>query len=129
MKTPLARWLPATLWFAVIAVMIFFAGTNRLQWFFTWIERHPGTDKIGHFLLIGGMAGLLELALRGRVYGCLGVKWPIASTVVAIVFTAEEFTQLGNSFRHFDWSDLAANLAGIIFFGWLARRHLARRRT
>jgi polysaccharide biosynthesis protein VpsQ len=112
----LKRWLFAASWLAFVAFIIWLADTRRARWFFDWIERYPGSDKVGHFFLIGGMAFVLNLALRRRLGPFL-----LGSVLVAIVFTAEEFSQLWFTARHFDWGDLAADFAGIAFFEWLAR--------
>jgi len=104
-----------------VAAIIWLADTSRARWFFNWLESYPGTDKAGHFVLIGGMAFMLNLALRRRLGPFL-----LGSVLVAIVFTCEEFSQLHFSTRHFDWGDLAADFAGIAFFEWPARRILGK---
>ncbi|MEO8351841.1 MAG: VanZ family protein [Chthoniobacteraceae bacterium] len=91
-----------------------------------YARRDPGSDKLGHFLLIGGMAFFLNLALRARTFRWLGRRWLIGSVLVAVAFTLEELSQRFISSRSFDLVDLAADFAGILFFGWLARRFCAR---
>ena len=117
-------WLPAALWFAFIALIILLADTHHARTLFNWIESHSGSDKAGHFLLIGGMAFFANLALRGRTFPFLGHRWFLGGAIVAAIFTAEEFSQKFNRHRHFDCGDLAADFAGILFFGLLARRIL-----
>lgn len=117
-------WLPAALWLAFIALIIALADTHHARWLFTWIEHHTGSDKAGHFVLIGGMAFFANLALRGRTFPLFGWRWLVGSAAVALIFTAEEISQKFNRYRHFDYGDLAADFAGILVFGWLARRAL-----
>ena len=92
--------------------------------FFQWIERHPGSDKVGHFVLLGTLAFSLNLALRGKSLQCGPGRLLWGSLLVAVVITFEEFSQMWVSTRQFDWGDLAANYAGIACADWLVRRWL-----
>jgi multisubunit Na+/H+ antiporter MnhB subunit len=114
----------AALWFVAVVGIIMLADSGGAAWLFRWIERTPGGDKAGHFVLIGGMALLLNLALRARRMPALGRHWLIGSLVVVALFTAEEYSQKFNRRRHFDYGDLAADYAGIWCAGWLALRML-----
>ena len=116
------RWVVAVLWLAVVGLIIFCADRRLLQPFFGFITSHPGFDKIGHFCLIGGTCFLLNLALGLRTWPAFGRRWLIGSIVVAVAFTIEEFTQMWFPSRSFDLLDLAADYAGILVFGWLAKR-------
>jgi VanZ family protein len=111
------RWYFAGVWLAVIAFVIWLADTSRAKPLFEWIEHHPGSDKVGHFFLIGGMAFFANLALRGRNLA----RIQIGSLFVAAVFVAEEFTQKNIPSRTFDWRDLAADFVGIMVFDILSR--------
>ncbi len=121
------RWALAIGWLAFVAVIIFCADRRLLRPVFAFIAAHPGSDKIGHFILIGGTAFLLNLALGLREVRWLGRGWLLGSMVVGVVFTLEEISQLWFASRSFDLLDLAGDYAGILFFGWLARR-VSRRR-
>ena len=91
---------------------------------FAWIDRYPGIDKAGHFLLIGGLALALNWGLQGRRVRLGQLALQLGGVVIAAVTTVEEFSQLWISTRAFDWGDLAANYAGIACADWLARRGL-----
>lgn len=117
------RWILASLWLAFVGGIIWMADTHRGRTFMDWVERTPGGDKLGHFFLIGMMAFFLNVALRGRRLG----KVQVGSLIVAIVFVAEEFTQLRFPWRHFDVGDLAADFIGIAVADWLSRVFQARR--
>jgi len=123
-KTPRARlrWALALGWLAFVAVVIFCADRRLLRPAFSFVDAHPGSDKIGHFVLIGGTAFLLNLALGLREVRWLGRGWLLGSVLVGTVFTLEEISQLWLPARSFDLLDLAGDYAGILFFGWLARR-------
>jgi len=121
------RWALAIGWVVFIAVIIFCADRRLLQPVFGFIASHPGSDKAGHFLLIGSMAFLLNLALGVREVRCCERGWLLGSFIVGVVFTLEEISQLWLPTRTFDWGDLAGDFAGIFFFGWLAKRVAMRR--
>lgn len=112
----------ASLWFVAVVGIIVLADTGRAAGVFGWIEQTPGSDKLGHFVLIGGMALMLNLALRARCVPALGRQWLVGSIVVVALFTAEEYSQKFNRRRHFDYGDLAADYAGIWCAGWCALR-------
>ena len=117
------RWLFATLWLVSIVVIIWLADTQRAQPLFDWVKEHNGSDKLGHFLLIGGWRSL-------PVSRCVGARiggMQLGSVIVAIVFVAEEFAQLKIPSRTFDYGDLAADFAGICVFD-LFSRIVSRRR-
>lgn len=122
MKASRWRWAFAIAWLVFIALVIFCADRRLLTPVFTFIVGHPGSDKIGHFLLIGGMAFLLNLALGVREVRGFGRGWLLGSVLVAVVFTLEEFSQIWLPARTFDLLDLAGDYAGILCFGWLAKR-------
>ena len=112
----------AAVWFAFIVFVTYLADTGGAPWLFAWIERVPGSDKVGHFFLIGGLAFLANLALRGRRVPLFGRRLLLGSLAVLVVFTAEEYSQKFNRRRHFDYGDLAADYAGIFCVAWLATR-------
>lgn len=116
------RWA-AVGWLVFVGVVVFCADRRLLRPFFALITSHPGLDKAGHFLLIGGFAFFVNLALGLRQWrGFL-----LGSLLVAVACLAEEISQLWFPARTFDLLDLVADLAGILFFGWLARRVFCRR--
>jgi VanZ family protein len=66
------------------------------------------------------MAFFLNVALSARRAGPV----LLGSLLVLVIFTAEEISQLFIRGRHFDWSDLAADVLGIAVADWLARAAL-----
>ena len=114
-------------WLVFISGVIFVADRGLLRPIFAFISAHPGSDKVGHFILIGGMAFLLNLSLGVREVRWLGLGWLVGSVLVGTVFTLEEFSQIWIPSRTFDFLDLAGDYTGILFFGWLAKRVAMRR--
>jgi hypothetical protein len=121
----LTRWLFTGGWLLFVATIIYFADRHLARSFFSFVQQTPGADKAGHFLLIGGGAFFLNISLRVREVSAFGRKFLLGSIIVAVVFTIEEITQMRIPWRTFDYGDLAADYAGIFFFGWLARRVIA----
>jgi hypothetical protein len=115
------RWALTLGWLAFITGIIICADEGALKWVYAFVGTHPGTDKIGHFLLIGGMAFLLNIALGLREVRGLGMPWLVGSLIVGAVFTIEEISQIWIPSRSFDLLDLAGDFGGILFFGWLAK--------
>ena len=70
-------------------------------------------DKVGHLLLYGFTAWVLNHTLDRR--WTVAGKWPIVqgSAILGIVMTFEEISQYFIPYRHFEWADLLANYIGI----------------
>jgi VanZ family protein len=87
----------------------------------------PGLDKIMHFSLVGALAFFSVGWWADRP------PW-VVLVVLSIVAIVDETGQSFSAVRTFSLIDLAANLLGILVFGfaaaWLVRRRAARlRRT
>jgi hypothetical protein len=123
LKKPRTRlhWGLALGWLAFITFIIICADEGALKPVYSFIAAHPGSDKLGHFLLIGGMAFLLNIALGLREIRWLGIGWLLGSVIVGTIFTLEEISQIWIPTRSFDLLDLAGDFGGILFFGWLAK--------
>ena len=87
-------------------------------------------DKLAHFVLIGGFALLLNLALEARTYRWGRLSFLVGSVWITVAVLIEEASQLFLETRAFEFTDLGADLLGIVFFGQLARLwvYLQRRR-
>lgn len=120
------RWFLAGLYVAVIIAIIVIAdGTTTHRWL-NFVRVLPYGDKVAHFLLMGGLSFVINWALRCRRF-TLG-RWRVllGSTVVLLLVTAEEISQLFNRYRTFDLTDLACDFAGIFLGGYLATRYTQR---
>lgn len=80
----------------------------------------PWFDKLGHFLLMGGLAFVINAALGARRYRWLGFRWLVGSVWLMVFVALEEISQLWLPGRAFELQDLVADFAGIVFFGWIA---------
>ena len=101
--------------FVLVAVIILLADRGTLPGFIVALYAFPNGDKVGHFLLMGGLGMLVNLALPGRPVR----RHLIATLILALLVTAEEFSQNFFGTRNADWIDLLASLAGIAVLGWI----------
>jgi VanZ family protein len=84
------------------------------------VLRTPYLDKVLHFVLLGGASFFARKATNDRRGRAFGLAIPLAPLVVGILATTDEIVQAFVPTRTFDLLDMAANLAGVIVFGWLA---------
>lgn len=73
----------------------------------------PLGDKMGHFLLYGLLALLLNWALDFRRVNIRARSFLLGSVIVFSFAVVEEFTQLAFASRTFDLGDVMADVAGI----------------
>jgi hypothetical protein len=101
----------------VLLSIILLANAGVLHAPMSCINGIPLADAVIHFFLMGVMALLVNICLRGRRFrlGPLGIM--LGSVIVAVVVTAEEFSQLLMERRTFSWVDLGADYLGISALG------------
>ena len=105
----------AAAFFLFIAFIVVLADQGRLPGFVTVLVDFPNGDKVGHFLLMGGLSLLVNLAQPASS----GRRHILAILLVALLVALEEASQSWFGTRHPDLADLAASLAGILFLGGL----------
>ena len=86
----------------------------------------PAADKAGHFLLFGLLSYLLNVSLGARRLRLGRVRVLAGSLALAVAVTVEELSQIWIANRSFDLADLLADVAGVLAFGHLAARSVAR---
>ncbi|MEQ9307322.1 MAG: VanZ family protein, partial [Marinoscillum sp.] len=91
--------LPSILFFTFICLIIFMADTDHDSWILKIPKIIPYGDKLGHFLLYGIMAFLLNTTLNYRRIKVLKVSFLLGALIVLGFAIAEEFTQLAFSSR------------------------------
>lgn len=117
----------AVLYGVLLALVILAANQGMIPMWWAF-RRLSWADKLGHFVLIGGLALLVNLALGarrwrlGRMSGLQGSLW------ISVVVVVEEISQYWMTYRAFELADLAADFLGILVFGQVARWWLGRRR-
>ena len=85
-----------------------------------YVRHLPFGDKIGHFLLYGILAFLVNLALNNRTTKIFSYQLLLGATLVLTFAILEEFTQIMLSTRDFDLWDIACDLGGVASFSWLS---------
>ena len=99
--------------FVFIAAIVVLADQGRLPGIIAALYDFPNGDKVGHFLLMGGLSLLVNLALPARPLR----HHILASLLVAALVALEEASQAWFGTRHAELADLAASLAGIVCLG------------
>lgn len=115
------RWF-AGIYALLIGVIVWLANDGGFAHTFRWWRSLPGADKLGHFLLMGGFAFTLNLALGMRQFTFTHRRWLGGSAIVAVIVVLEEISQAWVPSRTFDLLDLTFDFLGILFFGWLAKK-------
>jgi VanZ family protein len=115
------KWLTVlfTLFIILIIVLADTGNLGRLA----ILNRIPFGDKVGHFVLYGILALLINLTLF-RTVPLHTRKWVaiLSGAILALLIGLEELSQRSFSHRTFDLIDLNASYLGVIFFLWLAWR-------
>lgn len=111
------RWLvvASVAYAGLIGVIVVVADVGGTGAMFGALHAVPHGDKLGHFVLIGVLALLVDLGWRRDLrVGPVRVAW--AAVVIAALALAEELTQIGLPTRTFDLGDLSADWLGIAAF-------------
>ena len=77
------------------------------------LQGYSGLDKVGHFILVGILAWLLNSAFRLRQVNLGRLRIFVGTIVVVTVVTLEEVAQLWIHTRRFELIDLLAGYLGI----------------
>jgi hypothetical protein len=88
----------------------------------TVLPRLPHSDLLLHAILIGLLGGLLDGALGFRRLLPNLVRPRLGQLLVILVAGIEEYAQRFSARRTSTWSDFIADVMGVLFFSWLARR-------
>ena len=88
---------------------------------FTAVYHIPHGDKVAHFLLMGTLSFLVNLALHGRTIHLHPSRPMLLGTLaVTLIVLLEELSQIFLPSRTFSLADLTADFLGIFLFGRLA---------
>ena len=103
-----------------ILLIIYFANTGTMPTVFMAIQNFPYGDKVAHFVLMGTLSFLVNLALHGRTHTLSSRPFLLGSFAVALIVLLEELSQIFLPNRTFSLADLTADFLGIFLFGRLA---------
>ncbi|UJR85881.1 VanZ family protein [Sandaracinus amylolyticus] len=110
-----------------LATLVVLADADRITPLLVFVHGVPLGDKLGHLVLIGLLALVVELATGGRSVSIARVPIRIGSAVVLALVVLEEISQRWVPTRSFDCGDLAADVIGIAVLGTLGARLGAQR--
>lgn len=82
----------------------------------------PHLDKLGHAILIGGLAFFLDGVLDHRRLFADHAFPRLAPVAILVVAGIEEYLQRLSPRRSSDLADFAADVVGVCFFTWLSLR-------
>jgi polysaccharide biosynthesis protein VpsQ len=113
------KWL-TILFILLLVVIVFAADSGKMPGFVAGLYDFPNGDKVGHFVLMGLLSLLVNMAVLSGT-GRRTLRRAITTSLVVVgVVAVEEFSQRFFPGRNSSWADLASSLAGIIVFGGLA---------
>ena len=102
--------------FLFICYVIFSADTGSMpEWMYV-IYHFPNGDKLGHFILYGIMAFLMNVSFPNLGCRVGRITLPGGGLVFAVFSILEEISQSFFASRNSSWLDLACSLLGIMVF-------------
>lgn len=116
----------ASLYIIILSTIIFIADHKTYHHLFDVIRPIPFGDKIGHFVLIGMLAFVVNALFSCKTIRLYRLQVSLGSLIVTLFVTLEEFSQLFIKYRTFELGDLIADYLGIFLFTYLAM-HLNQR--
>lgn len=114
---------------AILAGIIFLADLKGTKYLINFVGNIRYGDKIGHFVLFGIFAFLLNLSFNLRNVGFGKIRYLLGSLIVLVIVTLEEFSQIFIRRRTFDLNDLVFDYLGIFLLGEMARLIFLYRKT
>ncbi|MEQ8417173.1 MAG: VanZ family protein [Imperialibacter sp.] len=114
------RYIPSLLFFLFLCFIIVMADINHKLHIMRVFEGVPFGDKVGHFMLFGFLAGLINVALKFRRLKIRSLDINMAGVIVLSFAVAEEFTQLAFATRTFELADMLSDVLGVWSFVFLS---------
>ncbi len=114
------RYVPSALFFILIAWIIYEADKGIDNPLIKLGEKIPLGDKIGHFMIYGLLALLLNFTLSNHKLTIRRVTVYTSIVIVLSFAILEEITQIAFASRTFDLIDILFDVLGVIFFMFLS---------
>jgi len=102
--------------FIFISFIIFLADTADHNFAFDLLGQVPYGDKIGHVVLYGVMALLLNYGLKFKSYKFFGFNMQLGAIIVLTFAGLEEISQYWFPSRTCDVVDFVADMVGVVLF-------------
>ena len=87
---------------------------------FVAVHSIPFGDKIAHFLLVGVLAVVLNMAMNAATVRLGPVVLLRGNLILYLLATAEELSNALQPYRSLSLTDMVFNWLGIFAFGWIA---------
>lgn len=113
MTGEIMRWLPALALFGLLAWVILEADLGKPNYFIQLGASMPYGDKIGHLLLFGVLALLLNFATKARQVAVGPLRLYLGVVLTLGFALLEEGSQLLFPSRSFELLDILADLFGV----------------
>lgn len=105
-----------------LGFLIFISTSATLKSFFYLLTNIPFANTFMHFLFLGLASFFSHLALSKRTVMLFGILFPQAPLIIALFCIIDELLRTFSSISTSGPINLLADLAGIIFFYFLAER-------
>ena len=109
----MTRWLPFLLMLTLVVTVVYAADTRLCPRFFHWVAAVPHLDKGLHFVLMGMLAWVANIALRHHRLRLGSFRLLTGSLAVFLIVAVEEYSQRWFPARSCDTWDLLADALGI----------------
>jgi polysaccharide biosynthesis protein VpsQ len=120
--------------FLFICFVIFSADTSRMPNWIALVYHFPNGDKVGHFVLYGIMAFLMNISFPRWGWHMGKISLPGGGLFFAVFSILEEISQSFFASRNSSLLDVAFSLLGILVFSflsylWIKQRELPKTKT
>lgn len=115
---------------AFVLLLVIIADLGLGKPLYDWVKIIPGSDKTGHFLLMGFISFPIHLLMKQPILRILRIPVPKGVFVIIPLILIEELSQFYFSHRNCSTLDFASDVAGVLVFGYLAviYKHTKRRK-
>ena len=116
------RKLAALLFILFLLMVAYWADSGTMPGVLKLVYAFPGGDKLGHLVLYGILAMLLNAALPTRRIPMGRASLRLGTFIAALFAALEELTQFWFPSRTADIADLACGWLGVFTADWIAPR-------
>lgn len=110
--------------FAFLAFVAYWADSGTMPALIQSLYDFPYGDKVGHFVIYGIFAFLLNGAFPQKTVILFGRTFPAGALIAVSFAVVEEISQLFFPQRTFDLLDLGAGLLGILIASFISKKFI-----
>ena len=120
MKTKIA----AIVYFVILGMIVYAANQGTLSRSVSFYRKIPFGDDLGHFFLMGILSFFATIVSGQRRVCIARFRISPGPIVVFVIVLMEELSQMFIPTRTFSFSDLTADILGIVTFAWLGLKFM-----